>query len=390
MKIKSFEDIVKSGLTYIRDNSDITNFNKGGVARTLVGVLALVVSELYNMLAYILKQAFVETATGYWLERHARQVGLERKKARVTKGVFRFSREVAKTNNITIPKNTPVATEIDAGGNVYRFFTTKEAILLANTTYIDVDVIAEYAGSVYNIEAQTRLQITVHIAGVDGVSVLESWITSEGADEESDTSLRNRIRLKWSELSGCTASAYLSWVLSHASVVSAWVDHSQPRGDGTLDIYILGPNGIPSASLILEIQKLVDLLKAYGVHVLIKAPDPLTIDWDMAITPKAGFDIDAILTEAQYRIDILFNLKQDETREIVPLGVGVDLVVSRLTSMIQTIEGVYSVDVERFVLHTAGSFNQLIEPARNIVVDPDQYPAKGDISISFNSATTEI
>lgn len=390
MTVKSFKELVATMIKYVADNSDITNFNVGGITRTIIEAVAWVVYELYEMLARVFRQAFPDTATGYFLTLHARAVGLSRKSKAYTEGLARFERETAKTSNVTIPKGTLLGTKTDAGGNKYLFTTTDAAVLLSGETYVDVAVEANNAGSAYNLEAGSMLELQTFVSGIDSVTVYENWITVTGCDEESDDDLRYRIYLRWRELSGCTASAYKSWALSVDGVKSCWIEHNQPRGEGTIDVYILGPNGIPSEALIKAVQAFIDSKKPAGtVHILVKSPDELAIDMEMVITPKSGASTTEISEMVDYLTDIMFLIKdEDEDYKVPLLGVGVDLVFSRVVTLVQGIEGVYSVDLNAFTVYSFGKARR-IEPARNIAVEPREYPVKGALSISFADESIE-
>ncbi len=80
-QIKTYTELVSSMLTAIGQWTGLTNFNIGSVVRTLTEVVAEVVGELYAFGAEMLKQGFLDTATGIWLDRKAREYGLERKPA---------------------------------------------------------------------------------------------------------------------------------------------------------------------------------------------------------------------------------------------------------------------------------------------------------------------
>jgi uncharacterized phage protein gp47/JayE len=65
-------------------------------------------------------------------------------------------------------------------------------ILATGTTEIEAAVVAEQPGAVHNVGPGSIQKTAVHIRGVDRVENRDDWITSEGTDEETDSSLRTR------------------------------------------------------------------------------------------------------------------------------------------------------------------------------------------------------
>ncbi len=149
--IKTYSELVSSMLDAIGERTGLTNFNVGSVVRTLTEVYAETLGELYTFGADMLKQSFVDTATDSWLDRKALEFGLERKPAIKTEGNVRYSRPIAKNTSIPIPAGSIVTTPKDQSGKEYRFFTTMDAVIFPGMASAVVPVIAEEAGSAYNV-----------------------------------------------------------------------------------------------------------------------------------------------------------------------------------------------------------------------------------------------
>ena len=376
MRIKSLPEVVGSILATIGNRTGITNFNTGSVIRTITEVFSIVVAELYTFAGEMLAQGFLDTATGFWLERKAAEYGLVRKPAVKAEGTVAFARRLPRATNVVIPINSIVTTPKDQSGLEYRYFTTEEKTLLSGTLSIDVPVQAEFAGSAYNVGSGGISKMTTFISGVDSVSNGASWLTTVGADEEPDVLFRQRCYLAWDELSqGGTAAAYVSWALSVPGVQSAFVDDNLPRGDGTLDVYIVGEAGLPDPALIAEVQALIDLNRPITADALVKAPDPVEVAITMAVVPRAGYDTTAMDTEIRRRLAVYFADIDDATLAITRLGVGNDVVVSQIVAVAMGVSGVYSVT--------------LSAPASDVVVAPNEYPELGTITISMGAPSYE-
>jgi uncharacterized phage protein gp47/JayE len=230
LQIRTYSEIVASMLTSIGQRTSLTNFNVGSIVRTLTEVYAEVAAELYAYAAEMLKEGFLDTASGFWLDRKAKEYGLTRKPSVKTQGVVVYSRTVPRDNNIPIPAGSIVTTPKDQAGKEYRYFTTVPAMLISGQNSVSVPVIAESGGSAYNVGPGSITRMKTFIAGVDSVTNPDDWMTTVGSDEEKDSALRQRCFLAWEELSqGGTAKAYVSWALSVPGVKSAFVCVFRPN-----------------------------------------------------------------------------------------------------------------------------------------------------------------
>jgi len=376
MIIKTYSQILGSVLATIGTRSSLTNFNVGSVIRTITEVFSLVVGELYAFSSDMLKQGFLDTATGVWLDRHASEVGVTRRPAVKTKGLVRYSRRLPRATNVPIPAGSIVTTPKDANGVEYRYFTTTEAVLLSGQLYVDVEVEAETAGSAYNVGSNVITKMTTFISGVDFVSNASDWITTVGVDEEIDGLLRKRCYLAWEELSqGGTAPAYVSWAMSVPGVKSAFVDDTLPRGEGTLDVYIVGEAGPPEPALIAAVQALVDENRPITADALVLAPDSVVVPVTMTVVPQVGYDTTVMDTELRRRLAVYFSDVDDDTLAIDPLGVGRNVVPSRIIAIAMAVPGVYSVT--------------LAAPAAEVEIASNEYPELGTITITMGIPSDE-
>jgi len=249
-------------------------------------------------------------------------------------------------------------------------------VLPAGELSVEAPVIADNAGSAYNVGPGSISKMKTFITGIDAVSNPEDWLTVVGVDEETDAALRQRCFLAWEELSqGGTAAAYVSWALSVAGVKSAFVDDTLPRGEGTVDVYIMGEAGPPAPALIEAVQEVVDDNRPITADALVFSPEVVTIPITLSVTPRAGYDTVALDTEIRRRLSIFFGDIEDATLAIVPLGVGKDVVVAQIVGIVMTVPGVYSVEVE--------------EPADDIVIDPNQFPEQGVVTINMEAPSDE-
>jgi uncharacterized phage protein gp47/JayE len=188
------------------------------------------------------------------------------------------------------------------------------------------------------------------ITGIDAVTNPEEWLTTVGVNEETDAALRQRCFLAWEELSqGGTAAAYVSWALSVAGVESAFVDDTLPRGEGTVDVYIMGEAGPPDPALIEAVQEVVDDNRPITADALVFSPDVVTVPVTLAVTPRVGYDTEALDIEIRRRLSVFFSDIEDATLAITPLGVGKDVVVAQIVGIVMAVQGVYWITFTKWV-----------------------------------------
>ena len=376
MQLRTFDQIVAGMLAKVAARTKLTNFNVGSVIRTLVEIFAAAVADLGDLILTALKAGFLVTATGAWLDYKAREWGVIRHPALPTAGVVYFLRALPRDENITIPAGTIVSTLKDAEGQAYRFLTQDEAILESGETEIGVAVIAEQTDASHNVGPGSIKKIAVHISGVEGVENRAGWITSEGSDQETDESLRTRAFLAWEELTqGSTERAYISWARSDPRVTSAYVNSNHPRGQGTVNVYILGAGGPPSPGLITDVQAIVDANRPLCVDALVLGPEEKPVTIDLAITPKRYFSTTTIEAEVRRRIEAYFNPRGDPAYPwIVPLGVGKMVVFNQLVEIVMSVDGVYDVS--------------FVSPTADIDVATDELPVLVSLAIRFEGAVS--
>ncbi len=325
----------------------ITNYNSGGVFRTFLEIVAEAVYSFYVLLSNVIRQAFVQTAEGGWLDLKCEEIGITRKPATKTEGIVVFSRENADPVNIVIPSGTILKTKTDSKGKEYRFFTTEETILSSGSTSVNVPVVAEFEGAAYNVGANTITELVSAIPGIDSVNNETNWITKEGTDQETDEDLRERYYLKWEELArGSTKMAYVGYTKEVNGVVDVEVDDSWPRGQGTVDIYITGTNGMPTQTLIDEVQAVINDKKPICSDALVKAPEPVVLNATFNIEIFPGQPLEGLQAEIENIVNALF-IRSEEYSDLEDLRfkIGDDITEDRfITAINRRIKNIKKID----------------------------------------------
>jgi len=311
------------------------NLNKG-VLRGLIELWAWGLYALYQFLFAILEQAFPASATKLWLDLHASQVGLTRLAATKAQGKVTFTG--AQQGNIVIPSGRIVKTLPDGAGNVYRYVTASPAVLPDGATQVDVPVVAEEYGRSANVVAGSITEITTVVPGITAVTNPEDWLTSEGADEETDSALQKRYALRWTGNNALTKYAYQLWALSVPGVIAVTVFDQHPRGQGTVDIVVKGAAGLPTQALLASVRDYVAQYQPQNDDVLVKSPVGYPVSIVVTLLLVSG-GADAIKAEAETRIRAMF-LDPSPVPDVSPMQVGDDLTRDRLTHVLMAIAGV--------------------------------------------------
>ncbi len=327
---KTWQDVVDELITATAQRTPLTNFNTGSVIRTLLEAVAQPISELHDLVKSVFSQVFIQTATGSWLDLKAQEMGVERIQASYTTGKVTFQRTDTQ-GALTIPAGTIVATQVYPDGSKYRFFTVADAVMADGEASVDVDVKAEHPGADYNLTAGTITVLETAISGVDFVTNGADWLTSAGVDEETDDSLRERLLARWQEIgTGSTKAAYEYWAKSVSGVADVLVLDDFPRGPGTVDVVISGPDGLPGPDVVDQVNSTIQANRPICSDVLVRAAN--AVDIQVQVTASASpdaTDLTSIQSAIQSAIQgLTWRIGEDfRPARIIAAAMGVEDVV---------------------------------------------------------------
>src|SRR5690606_26002806 len=146
-------------------------------------------------------------------------------------------------------------------------FTNTEAFTIPDGGSVQATVRAESAGSAFNVGNFTIQTLVTPLPGVTVSNPPGSdgtWITVQGANEESDDSLRMRCRGKCMMIaSRRPCNTYSFWALNASNEVTrVSVDARNPLGPGSLVVYLAGDDGPVSAEAVDEVDAALQARKA--------------------------------------------------------------------------------------------------------------------------------
>lgn len=250
----------------VKDENYVTNTSRmSPFWRLIQKIVSTPVLWLKDVLVQVvLTNMFVATATGPMLRLLAWAVNIEAKPASAAAGVIRFYKTTA-ANAVTINAGTLIQTE-RINGVVYALSVNRDITLPAGVESGLVDVTATGNGTGYNLAPGYYRILPIAVAGIASVVNEDDWLTTPGADEETDDELRDRTRNQFNLVGNYhTDAIYRSMI---ASVVGLSVDrifflHDAPRGPGTANAYLLLDSGETSQPFIDAVN---DYINSQGHH----------------------------------------------------------------------------------------------------------------------------
>lgn len=260
---KTQQEMLSSLLTYLQARGySLTDFYSGSVQRTLIETDAQGLSDLTAYAVAIAEGGFVELAETDWLTLLSEsQYNLTRLPATATEGTIRVTAE-AGFGSFNIAAGEMLFST--ASGLTY--FNT-QAFTVAEDSHTDTPIKASQTGAAYNVSSNTINIISTPVIGLSCTNQ-GSWITNAGSDQETDTALRTRCKLRWAELGyGATADAYRFWALSASpEVKKVRVLDNLPRGQGTVDVIIYG-DGPLSGAVVSTVDSYIQIRKPITADV---------------------------------------------------------------------------------------------------------------------------
>ncbi len=206
----------------------------------------------------VMKNLFLATAEGFFLDIFAWAVNLTRKEATPASGVIRFIKSDI-SRPVTVPADTLIQTE-RINGVIYTLKTRQATLIPEGIAGMSVDVIAEDTGAGFNLAPGYYRILPVAVDGIDAVENEENWLTVPGADEESDNELRDRVRNQFNLAGAYHTDAVYRGLIAGVAGISAdriYFLHDAPRGPGTANAYIMLDAGIASEPFIDSVNSFI-------------------------------------------------------------------------------------------------------------------------------------
>lgn len=316
-------------------------------------MLAGEIFSLEHTLEWIKKQAFPQTADKQFLEMHAQQRGLKRKKAVQAVGSMTFFKSSTFSYDLIIPCGTVCATK---GESPQTFITIEDAVIKTGQKSIKVSAKAVNGGRNGNAAAGAVCVLTSALGGVDSVVNEEPF--SSGCNAESDEELRERLLNSYAEISnGTNSSFYRKYALKKDGIQSVAVD-MHPKGNGTVDLYVAGQGTVPGKDCIEQLERELNDLREINVQIKVFPAKCIKVSLGMLIEPEKGVPFQIAQAEALKAVESYF----------LKLKVGEPVLISQ---------------VGRSILETGKIKNyEMTISSQDHIMQPTELAVKGEIALN--------
>ena len=311
------------------------------VERILIDLIAYRETLIRIGIQEAAKQNMVNYAVYPMIDHLGSLLGVTRLEAQPAVCTLRFTLEEIKAFDVIIPAGIQAETKDGS----YIFEIDEELVISAGETTGDVTATSTETGTGANGYLAGEVNSLVEpVFYVDTVENTDT--TSGGAAKETDDRLRERIKLAPETFSNAgSRGAYEYHAKSaHQNIIDVAVESLTP---GEVDVYILTSDGAPSSEMISLVE---DALNKEYIR-------PLTDTVNVNAPGQVDFSIEADITLYTYAdettVKAAINTALDEYIAEIKLKLGKDIVPSQIISLINSIEGVYRVEL------TSPSFDEL-------------------------------
>jgi phage-related baseplate assembly protein len=276
------------------------------------------------------KMNLVDYATFPMLDYLGELTGTKRLAAQPARCTVRFTLTAVQTFNVAIPVGTRVETK---DGKVI-FKIEAAATVTAGQTTVDVSAVAETTGVVGNGyligDVNALVDPVAYVASASNTTA-----TSGGADDESDTQYRERIKLAPEKYSNAgPKGAYIYWAkTAHQDIIDVAV--TSPSA-GVVNVYPLTKNGNPDANMISLVTTTLNSDKIR----------PLTDQVSVLAPTKIDFSITANVTLFNWADSATATAAINSALATYTAGLkaklGKDVISAQIIGIINGVYGVYN------------------------------------------------
>ena len=354
-------------LNLMLDNvPDDIDQREGSIVFDALAPAAMAMAQQSLQMANIIRQSYIKTAQGEFLDYRAVEHGTARYAATQTEVKAKFLDSDGNAIN-----NVQIGDQFASIGETPIFYTVQK---------INDDLTGELTADDPGTTANSYIGQILPVTSNDSLSWAEiTEIVAPARDEETDDHLRERL-LKaddWVAYGGNVAD-YLS-MLSKINEVGAGQVYPVWNGPGTVKLVILNNNLMPaSADLVKKVKNLIDPedreALGYGLapidhQVTVVAPSILTVNVASTVTIDSKQNADTVKAKIKEAVENYFQLLRQSWNTVDPkTGRGYSQTVyrSKILSQIMSVEGVINASV----------------PVLN--------GTDGDIALTFNNQTSEL
>lgn len=297
----------------------VTNFSKGGVFYVILRIVVHGLIQLKKLGVQAVNSAFMTHCPEELVDVRAADYGKSRKEGIKAEGTLTITRDPCDAAFL-VRKGHTFKSNADSYGNYLRYYAVKDTVLPAGEQKSTVQVQAEEIGSAYNLPAGSIQQSLIHITGCTGVNNEQGWIVFEGTDQETTESLRKRCLNSGAENAVQTIDRKIKSVVdSVPGVFLSDINSQHPRGQGTVDIVVVGTQGSVGEQTLAEVREAIKpLIGSYGDY-LVKSAETQAVDFNVALYFDKEISTDGYAEQARYIIGKMMAVEEREDLDTVYL-----------------------------------------------------------------------
>lgn len=297
----------------------VTNFSKGGIFYNLLRNPVHVGIELKQLAVQLINSAFIKHCPEDWVEVRATDFSKTRKEGIKAEGAVAITRDPCNSSYV-VKKGHLFKSKSDAYGNYMRYYATEDTVLPAGEEKCYVYVQAEESGSSYNLPAGSIQESLIHINGCTGITNEEGWLSVEGTDEETIESLRKRCMNSRAENAVQTTDRKIKSVVDAVpGVFISDIDSQHPRGQGTVDVIVVGTQGSVGEQTLDAVRKAIQpLIGSYGSY-LVKSATAQTVNFEVELYFDTDVSTEGYAERAKYIISKMMEIEGRETLDVLYL-----------------------------------------------------------------------
>lgn len=297
---QDFTTITRNAVTAVQGAAkSLVDLTVGSVLRSVLEANSAIVLWLQGLILQLLATTRAATSNGTDLDSFMADFGVTRLPAVAASGQVTFSR-FTPTNQAIVPIGATVQTADGTQQYSVTIDTTNTAysqslggyVIAPATASVSVPVLASTAGAAGNANATAINTLTQGISGVDTVSNLAAF--TNGADAESDASLRTRFIAYVASLSKATKAAVSYAITSLKQGLTYTLTENQTYGGVTQNGYFFvvvdDGTGAPPAQLLTSVANAIDLIRPVTSTFGVFAPVIVTANVVMITTTAPGYD----------------------------------------------------------------------------------------------------
>ena len=300
----------------LESQTDITNMNAGGVARTLIEVMNTQLAEYYTTLDVNQAMGFLSTANGYFLDLMGELLNTPRLEAGYASAasvdnVQKFYVATGFLGDYIPALNIPTGTTVSTPDGSILYSTSETVSFSASARSVYVPIVASAAGATKNVGRNILVSTGL---GITGVFTTNEKSIVNGTDTESDNNYRYRIANATLASERANETAIRLAALSVDGVANV-ILKPYSMGIGSYSVLVLPVEGLATSTLVASVQTAIDAVQAYGIKGIATSPEIVPVDIEVRLVFISGTTVES---EDRIKLDVKTAIEQYITN--IPIG----------------------------------------------------------------------